>query len=105
MTCQEAVSMIDLFLDDKLGLKETKAFMDHIASCPDCQDELEVRYMVRVSAGAFGEEDLPSYDLSHLLQDKLAQKKKWLRRMNILYLALLALLISVLAFMLIYFLF
>ena len=31
MDCKKAVSMIDRFLNDELGLKDTKEFINHIA--------------------------------------------------------------------------
>ena len=44
MNCQNAQSMVLNFINNKLDKEETKEFIEHIRSCKDCWEELEIYY-------------------------------------------------------------
>ena len=48
MNCQEAQSNIMNYINHRLNNEQTKAFIEHTRTCPDCQDELEITYIVKV---------------------------------------------------------
>ena len=48
MNCQEAQSNIMNYINHNLSNEQTKEFIEHIYSCPNCQDELEINYIVMV---------------------------------------------------------
>ena len=46
MTCLEAQSLITKYLNNELSDEELKGFLDHINSCENCSEELEIYYTV-----------------------------------------------------------
>ena len=77
MTCMKAQSMITPFINDKLSLKETEEFIDHVNSCKDCREELEVYYALLTAMKQLDENKDLSEDYSADLNAKLykAQEK------------------------------
>lgn len=77
MTCMKAQSMITPFINNKLTLKETEEFIDHVLSCPDCREELEVYYALLTAMKQLDEDKNLSDDYGSELAIKLekAQEK------------------------------
>ena len=48
MNCQNAQSMVLNFINNKLDKEETKEFIEHIRSCKDCWEELEIYYVMLI---------------------------------------------------------
>ncbi len=46
MTCKEAQGMVIPFVRKQLTDEEAEAFLDHVDSCRDCREELEIYYIV-----------------------------------------------------------
>ena len=46
MKCHDVQRMIQGFIEKRLTDEQLEAFLEHIASCRDCYDELEVYYMI-----------------------------------------------------------
>lgn len=46
MKCKDAEKMIPAFLADELDYDETKLFLSHIESCPECYEELTIQTLV-----------------------------------------------------------
>lgn len=44
MTCKEAQGLIMSYINDKLDNEELEQFLNHIESCSDCKEELEVYF-------------------------------------------------------------
>jgi tRNA threonylcarbamoyladenosine modification (KEOPS) complex Cgi121 subunit len=70
-------SLITPFINDKLNLKETEEFIDHVQSCPECREELEVYYALLTAMKQLDEDKNLSDDFSMELSAKLekAQEK------------------------------
>lgn len=77
MTCMKTQSMITPFINDKLDLKETEEFIDHIHSCSECREELEVYYALLTAMKQLDEDKNLSDDYNMELTAKLekAQEK------------------------------
>lgn len=80
MDCKEIQKWIPDFLKDKLDDKELEMFMEHIAECPECKEELTIQFLV--SVGMEFLEEGNTFDLQSELQDKmeLAESKLRFRR-------------------------
>ena len=48
MTCMEAEKMVVPYMKDELSPTELEDFLDHIKTCENCREELEIHYMVDV---------------------------------------------------------
>ncbi len=74
MDCKKAQQQIELYLADELDTDELEAFMEHMDSCEDCRDELEIQFLVREGLARL--EDGSTFDLGTELRSKVARTKK-----------------------------
>ncbi len=95
MPCSEAVRLMDDFLSEKLPLLKTLKFIEHIESCPDCFDELEIRYLIRYADEIFDERMTEDGDHAVAFRDLLTRRKK--QTVRIIYGGLLLLLVLLIA--------
>lgn len=82
MTCIEAEKMVIPYIDDKLSLSELEEFMEHIKTCENCREELEIYYMVDVGLKKL-DEDGGTYDIAGDLRRKLSDSAGILRRLTL----------------------
>ncbi|MBH1939753.1 zf-HC2 domain-containing protein [Mobilitalea sibirica] len=77
MTCMRAQSLITPFINDELNIKELEEFIEHVRSCKECREELEVYYALLTAMKQLDEDKNLSDDFSMELSAKLekAQEK------------------------------
>ncbi|MDF2538261.1 MAG: hypothetical protein K0S76_1282 [Herbinix sp.] len=68
--------MITPFINDKLNIKETEEFIDHIHSCHECREELEVYYALLTAMKQLDEDKNLSDDFSMELTAKLDREQE-----------------------------
>ncbi len=73
MNCQKAQSMITPFVDNKLSIRDLELFLDHVNSCPNCREELEVYYALLTAMKQLDEDKNLSSNYSMELAEKLAK--------------------------------
>ena len=74
MTCREAERLVTPYIQDKLSGDELEAFLEHLEHCRNCQEELEIYFMVDVG--------LKQLDTgSGALQKRIAESYARVRRM------------------------
>lgn len=71
MICIKAQGMITPFINNKLSIKELEEFLDHVDTCPDCREELEVYYALLTAMKQLDEDKIVSGDFEHELAHKL----------------------------------
>lgn len=71
MNCQEAQSNIMNYINHNLNNEQTREFIEHIRSCPDCQDELEINYIVMVGLQQLDDGEILSVDFRKKLKDEI----------------------------------
>lgn len=71
MTCREAQSLITAFINDELDISELEVFVEHIRSCDECSEELEVYYALLTAMKQLDEDKNLSIDFRQELNDKL----------------------------------
>lgn len=76
MTCLKAQSLITPFINDKLSLKELEEFLDHIRSCSECREELEVYFTLLTAMKQLNEDRSLSDDFGLELAEKLEQTQE-----------------------------
>lgn len=79
MTCMEAEKMVIPYINDKLSVMELEDFIEHIETCENCREELEIHYMVDVGLKKL-DEDSGTYDIVGDLKRKLEESASVLRR-------------------------
>ena len=81
MTCVEAEKMVVPYMKDELSPTELEAFLDHIHTCENCREELEIHYMVDVGLKKLDEAD-GTYDIVGDLKRKVAESYRSLRHIS-----------------------
>lgn len=76
MTCMKAQSLITPFINDKLNLKDAEEFIDHVGSCHECKEELEVYYALLTAMKQLNEDKNLSDDYSLELAAKLERTQE-----------------------------
>lgn len=82
MTCVEAEKMVVPYMKDELSPTELEDFLDHIKTCDNCREELEIHYMVDVGLKKLDEAD-GTYDIVGDLKRKVAESYRTLRHISI----------------------
>lgn len=78
LDCKECEKLIPDFVDQKLEYLPLKRFCDHVRKCPDCKEELTIKFLV--SEGMMRLEEGDAFDLNHELQKRMAEAGKKIRR-------------------------
>ena len=88
MDCKRAMELMTQFINDQLDAEDVQAFLDHIDSCPECREELEVNYSLMTAKKQLDEDtDLSDNyieELNHKIEtcylDELKRKRSCVRR-------------------------
>jgi hypothetical protein len=83
MTCAESEKLVVPYINDSLTVSQLEDFMEHIESCPNCREELEIHYMVDVGLKKLDEAD-GTFDIAGDLKRKLAESTASLNRLLML---------------------
>ncbi|MFT4146880.1 MAG: zf-HC2 domain-containing protein [Mobilitalea sp.] len=76
LTCRKAQSMITPFINNKLSLEELEGFLEHVNSCKDCKEELEVYYALLTAMKQLDEDKNLSSDFVQELNVKLEKSQE-----------------------------
>ena len=79
--CKIIEKKIPQYLNNELSPYEMQVFLDHVKECPDCKEELTIRYMV--SEGLTKAEQDNEYNLLHGLEEKMQSSYKKIRNYDI----------------------
>ncbi len=85
MTCNKAQSMITPFINNKLTLRETEDFIDHVSSCAVCKEELEVYYALLTAMKQLDEDKNLSSDFELELNKKLERARERILHLKFTY--------------------
>ena len=88
MDCKRAMELMTQFINESLDAEDVQAFLDHIDSCPECREELEVNYSLMTAMKQLDEDaDLSDNYIEELNQkietcylDELKRKRSCTRR-------------------------
>jgi predicted anti-sigma-YlaC factor YlaD len=69
MDCKETQRNIHLFLKDELDAKTSLAFVEHVRSCKECREELDIEYLLYEGINML--ESAEFIDVERELEDKL----------------------------------
>ena len=86
MICAEAEKLIVPYMEDKLSVTELEDFIEHIETCKNCREELEIHYMVDVGLKKLDQAD-GNFDIVGALKRKIADSAAILHRYMMLQVA------------------
>ena len=76
MECSTAESMVNRYIDRSLNEEELEKFLEHVASCSSCYDELETYFIVHEAIQQLDDEGESIMDLQHLLEQDLKKSRR-----------------------------
>lgn len=76
MDCKRAQSMVAPYILKKLNDKELEAFLEHVANCRECYEELEIYFTVHYTLQRLDDEEGSTvYDVENALQNSLEESR------------------------------
>ena len=72
--CRQCEQHMNSFIDNKLVGENLWQFLTHVEQCPECFEELEIRYLIAEALGRL--ENGESIDLRNELSHKIKMTKK-----------------------------
>ena len=70
MDCKRVMELMTQFINGQLNTEDVEAFLNHVESCPECREELEVNYSLMTAMKQLDEDT----DLSDNYIEELNQK-------------------------------
>lgn len=86
MTCKEAEALVMPYIKDDLTDEELREFLEHIETCPDCWEELEIYFTVDVGIRQLDSET-GNYNIKGALEAAVEQSKQRLEAVRLLKIA------------------
>lgn len=65
MTCKEAQALVIPYINQELTIEELEAFIEHVKTCRECREELEIYYIAMVGVRQLDSEG----DISNIKED------------------------------------
>lgn len=81
MKCIEAQKLVKPYLEKELSDKQLEQFLDHVESCEECYDELEIYFFIYETLGGAALEDpeAEEYDFKKKLKKDIKNSRRYLR--------------------------
>ncbi len=77
MKCKEFEDLIPKFIEKKLDFVTTKRFLEHMQSCTQCKEELNIQFLV--NEGLVRLEEGEAFDLQKEMRDMVGSARKKVR--------------------------
>ncbi|WP_349948280.1 zf-HC2 domain-containing protein [Lacrimispora sp. BS-2] len=78
MTCKEVERLVMPYINDELTDDELGEFLEHLESCPDCREELEIYFTVDVGIRELDSET-GNYNIKGALESAIEQSRQRLQ--------------------------
>ena len=80
MNCDDTIKCIERFVNQDLTPREMEGFLDHVAECSYCYQELATYYTVAVTLHYLEKNEEGNYNIPLRLKEHLAQERQRLQR-------------------------
>lgn len=85
VTCKEAQGLIVPYINDKLDIKQLEQFLEHIETCSDCREELEVYFTLLTGMKQLDEDKNLSGNLHVAFEKSLHKSEEKIRKVKLNY--------------------
>lgn len=76
MDCKKAQSLVTAYIMRKLNDKDLEDFLEHVDSCEECYEELEIYYTVHYTIARLDEDEADQvYNVKKALQNRLEESR------------------------------
>lgn len=99
MTCLKAQRLITPFINDDLNIRDLEEFVEHVHTCKECREELEVYYALLTAMKQLDEDKNLSDDFSLELSEQLDKAREKIVHVRFLYYRKKGILILIIAFL------
>lgn len=82
MTCKEAESLVMPFIHHELPETKLEDFLEHIETCENCREELEIYYTVDVGIRQL-DADTGTYNIKGAMEDDIIASRQRLNTLRI----------------------
>lgn len=85
MDCREVQKLVMPYIQDELTDRELEDFLEHVEACPDCQEELEIYFMVSLGLKQL-DEGTGSFNMKQEMAEALEnsyRRVRFVRRLKI----------------------
>lgn len=86
MTCKEMEKLVMPYINDDLTDEELQEFLEHMESCPDCREELEIYFTVDVGIRQLDSET-GNYNIRGALEAAVEQSRQRLQVVRLIKIA------------------
>lgn len=80
MECKEVQKLITKYVAKDMNEKELELFLDHIETCKECYEELEINYTIYAALMQLDDNPGASYDMSAMLLEQLKASRRFIIR-------------------------
>ena len=81
MDCKKAQSLVTAYIMRKLNDKDLEDFLEHVDSCEECYEELEIYYTVHYTIARLDEDEADQvYNVKKALQNRLEESRFYIWR-------------------------
>lgn len=86
MTCKEAERLVMPYIRDELTDEELREFLEHLETCPDCREELEIYFTVEAGIRQL-ESETGNYNIKGALESALEHSSQRLQAIRLIKIA------------------
>jgi len=86
MTCKEAERLVMPYIRDELTDEELREFLEHLETCPDCREELEIYFTVEAGIRQL-ESETGNYNIKGALEAALEHSSQRLQAIRLIKIA------------------
>ena len=84
MDCKKAQSLVTSYITRKLNDKELEEFLEHIDTCDECYEELEIYYTVHYTLARLDKDETGQvYNVKKALQNRLEESRFYVWRTKV----------------------
>ena len=76
MNCEQASLCIKPFIEGKLEDDQLEEFLDHVGSCKNCYEELDIMFIVSEGLHGLKSDENASFNFTGLLAKRIDQSKR-----------------------------
>ena len=83
MDCKTANRMIQPYINNELELEQAEGLLQHICSCEECKEELEVFFLVQKGIEQLEDPDSKNYDIKGQFDENIRKTQQIIRYQHI----------------------
>ena len=84
MDCKQVQELVLPYIRRELDEKELEKFIEHIQTCEECREELEIYFTIHFALQKLDDEKNGTYDIKKMLEEDIAVSARQVRRRKLM---------------------